>query len=112
MTDYKKHFTLPLQSEEGYNSIVFDKDYNRAFDIINCENKDCLKIMNSINGEDYSINDKLTHKGGSVYLNGKEFIRVRSWGRLTGIGGLNLHPDKAAEIQDSFCDFIIKQLTK
>ena len=37
---------------------------------------------------------------------------VRGWGGLTGTGALNLSQDKAAKIQDDFCDFIEETLIK
>jgi hypothetical protein len=46
-----------------------------------------------------------------ILNNGKEFITIRGWGNLTGIGGYNFDAEKASKIQDDFRDWIIYKLS-
>jgi len=41
-----------------------------------------------------------------------EAILIRGWGGLTGIGGLNLSTLEAAHVQDTFAEYIVKQLNR
>jgi hypothetical protein len=47
---------------------------------------------------------------GLIRNNGEEFILIRGWGNLTGIGAHNFSAEKAAKIQDDFKDWIIYKL--
>lgn len=46
-----------------------------------------------------------------ILNNGKEFITIRGWGNLTGIGGYNFDAEKATKIQDDFRNWIIYKLS-
>lgn len=50
-------------------------------------------------------------RGFDILNNGEEFITIRGWGGLTGIGGHNLDADTAAKIQDDFSVWIFYKLT-
>jgi hypothetical protein len=39
-------------------------------------------------------------------------LSIRGWGYLTGIGGLRLDVNTAAQLQDQFGDYIVEQLNK
>ena len=43
-----------------------------------------------------------------ILYDNKDFIIVRGWGHLTGIGGLNLSENNAKEIQDKLINHILK----
>ena len=43
-------------------------------------------------------------------INNVPILLIRGWGMLTGVGGYNLDPNVAAQIQDDFAEFILKQL--
>lgn len=45
-----------------------------------------------------------------VYQGDTKIIRIRGWGYLTGIGGLDLDPNLAMGIQDEFGNFIVDKL--
>jgi hypothetical protein len=115
-----KYFKLPLQLWEECDIKVFDADNNMAFDfplpMFSNENyarvsdNDKRKIVDIINGKEIATKKhNLTYKDGIIYLDDKDFIIIRSWGRLTGL--LQLSTKKARQIQDEFAEFIIKKLT-
>jgi len=116
---YKEYFKFPLQLKYGIK--VMTEDYNMAFDFIPkflepsaLELDDDTKehLVKILNGENLLLKEKLVfHREGTViYVNHRPLIMIRSWGRLTGIGGYNLPPDEAVKIQDSFGDFIVSTL--
>ena len=39
-----------------------------------------------------------------------EFIIIRGWGGLTGVGGMTLEPEIAIQMQNDFAQFIIDKL--
>jgi len=112
--NFKKYFKLPLVHDEYAPCMVWDSDDNRALDFTFDDKENQVKIVKLLNGEldkESYIKGEFTHKGGEIYLDGSKLLMVRSWGRLTGTGGgLGLSTDKAAEIQDGFCDWIINTL--
>jgi len=118
---YKDYFKKPFKFLFGQTK-VFTSDNQIAFDfvpkmiepdayIMSFEDKQ--GIIDIINGAEKKINNNFKFKCecGTIFLNEKPFIWIRSWGRLTGTGGgLGLSSEKAKEIQDSFANFIIKKL--
>lgn len=112
---FEKYFKLPLIQSDYNPKMVWTQDENRAFDFkITVSRSDSKNIVNCLNGlTNKKIDGVLTHKGGTISLDGTEILFIRSWGRLTGVGGgLGLKLEKAAAIQDDFCEWIIEQLTK
>ena len=112
---YQEYFQLPLTMSEFSYKIVWTDDHNRAFDF-NCSvsKEDAMKVVDKLNGNyDKKIDGELSYDGkGHILLNGIQILFIRSWGRLTGGGALNLPAKEAAEIQDSFAEWIINTLTK
>lgn len=117
---YKDYFKFPLKRQY---SKVFTDDYGMALDFvqpmmvenafnISDDDKDSVvKILNGAKAK-ISVDLKLEYKDGTIYANNMEFMWVRSWGRLTGIGGYNLPPEKAAAIQDDFAKYVIDTLNE
>ena len=73
-------------------------------------------VIRSINSEQHEpiaeLNLSLHSKDPNYILNnGENFILIRGWGGLTGIGGHNLPAEKAAKIQDDFRDWLISKLS-
>lgn len=119
-TTFRDYFKFPLK--RSYSK-VFTDDFGMAFDFvfpmlvpdaftISDENKD--KLVKILNGEEASIEPKVNieHKNGIIYADNREFLWIRSWGRLTGTGGYKLSTEKAAQIQDEFGQFIVNTLNK
>jgi len=116
MENFKKYFGFPLVHDDYASFIVWDSDDNRAFDFIHDDEADqsrIVSILNSDSDNTPSISGEFRHEGGEIFLDGHKLLMVRSWGRLTGTGGgLGLSAEKAIEIQDEFCDWIINKLKK
>lgn len=117
---YKDYFKFPLKRQY---SKVFTSDYGMALDFvqpmmvdnafnISDDDKDSVvKILNGAKAK-ISVDLKLEYKDGTIYANNMEFMWVRSWGRLTGVGGYNLPSEKAAAIQDDFAKYVIDTLNE
>lgn len=69
------------------------------------------KIINSINGIEKIKIEKLSNKGCDFFINEKYVFCVRGWGKLTGVGALNLSVEKAVKIQDGFIKHIKNSLS-
>lgn len=109
---FEKYFKLPLVQDDYAPKMVWTESYDRAFDFERTvKSGDAKKIVSKLNGAiDGKLEGELTHSDGYVYLDGEKLLFIRSWGRLTGGGALNLSPEKAVEIQDDFCEWIIEKL--
>lgn len=113
MKTYKDVYQFPLHLNEDIgwvrdakSQFVFQfEDYigillqNNIVDVINGNSKP-KKQHNFI------------HEDGLISEDGNEFILIRGWGNLTGKGGHNLSPEEAANIQDTFAEFIVEQLNQ
>ena len=107
-------------------SKVFTQDNKMAFDFahkflfpngffLSDENKEqIVKILNDeIPDRPKKLN--LSYTNGIIYHtdethNKREFIIIRGWGGLTGVGGKHLDPDEACKIQNDFAEAIINKL--
>lgn len=111
MKNWQDIYKLPLIKSE-YGSWVYDSNNNFVFQfqIRNEEARD--KILEIINGDREPTKDnKVEYQEGHILSNGKELILIRGWGNLTGVGGHNLPAQDAANIQDTFADYIVDKLT-
>lgn len=125
--DFSKYYKFPLKMWEGTTGKVFTDDNNMAFDWLlpygEKYNGIKQRLLNRINGYDYTSWSvkKTFYKSSEGHIvcrveegkNAGNEIRVlliRGWGMLTGVGGYNLDPSIASQIQDDFTEFILKQL--
>lgn len=125
--DFSKYYKFPLKMWEGTTGKVFTDDNNMAFDwkLPHSEVYDDVKqrLLDRINGYDYTpwAVKKVFYVSENGYIMcklvagdnvGKEIkvLQIRGWGMLTGVGGYNLDPSVASQIQDDFTEFILKQL--
>lgn len=120
--DWKDVYKFPLEFKFGCK--VMTPDFNMAFDFIpswisdiptlQISSEDKQKIVRVLNGSDEKILNKyeITHKNGTISVNGLAMIWVRGWGHLTGRNGLNLAEYKAIKIQNDFANFIVETLKK
>lgn len=118
---YKEYYKQPYELKFGYTK-VWTADNNMAFDFVpkmiepdayEMSLEDKQGLLDIINGTDKKIsnNFKFRYECGTIFLNDKPFIWIRSWGRLTSTGGgLGLSTEKATEIQDSFGNYIVERL--
>lgn len=125
--DFSKYYKFPLKMWEGTTGKVFTDDNNMAFDWLLPYGKQYngikQRLLDRVNGYDYTPwgTKKTFYKNDNGHIvckieegenAGKEIkvLLVRGWGMLTGVGGYNLDPSVASQIQDDFTEFILKQL--
>lgn len=125
--EFSKYYKFPLKMHNSMSCKVFTDDNNMAFDwkLPYSEVYDGVKqrLLDRINGYDYTpwAVKKVFYVSENGYIMckliagdnvGKEIkvLQVRGWGMLTGVGGYNLDPIVASQIQDDFTKFILKQL--
>jgi hypothetical protein len=117
---FRQYFSFPLTRKYGK---VFDNDFNMAFDFFHPflagKNSEVISdelqqdIVDVLNGESKPIQiPDLSYQDGDIFSRDKAIVMIRSWGRLTGSGGLKLSTDVALAIQDSFANFIIDRLNQ
>lgn len=77
----------------------------------------CLAVIKKINGEELTDSEtemihqyKWTSDGTYVYKNGERFIKMRSWGYLTGFGGLNMKSEDAVDMQTAMISHVRETL--
>lgn len=123
MKTYKDIYRFTLQ-KVSHGSWIHDQDYNFVFQF---EPKFDSKgnyakgyeeleknILDKINGKkvDRKTDTEVTHKDGEIFIGDVHIITIRGWGNLTGIGAHNLPAEEAANIQDTFAEFIVDILNK
>lgn len=123
MEKFKNYFKFPLKMWEDFYIKVFTDDDKMAFDWL-CRIPDDIKfkMLDVINGNApamQKVPKLFRHEAGEIYCKflggsneGQEIkiLRIRGWGMLTGTGGYNLDSDEAAEIQDTFAEYIVDKL--
>lgn len=124
MKTYKDIYKFPLHdcfiSDDGFRSgQIFDSANNFVFQFEDISDENQEKVLNVLNGVETLKNDNLffNHREGCIMMNNNniletKIILIRGWGNLTGIGAHHLPPEEAANIQDSFAEFIVEQLNK
>ena len=111
MKTFRDIYKFPLV-ELGYSiGRVYDSGNNFVFQF-HIESKSTReKLLKCINGEINLTNPHINfrHEDGYMLDNDhNKLILIRGWGNLTGIGDHNLPVEEAANIQDTFADFIDK----
>lgn len=111
MKTYKDIYHFPLRNSEigwvrdAKNQFVFQFEFDEPL----LQNN----IVAIINGKEKPKSQrKFIHKDGIIEEMGKEYILIRGWGNLTGTGGHNLSEEEAANVQDTFAEFIVEQLNQ
>lgn len=111
MKTYKDVYRFPLRNsqigrvKDADNQFVFQFQFHELL----LQNN----IIAIINGtEKPKSQRKFIHKDGIIEEMGKEYILIRGWGNLTGTGGHNLPLEEAANVQDTFAEFIVNQLNQ
>ena len=113
MKTFRDIYKFPLV-ELGYSiGRVYDSGNNFVFQF-HIESKSTKeKLLKCINGEINLTNPHISfrHEDGFILDNDhNKLILIRGWGNLTGIGAHNLPVEEAANIQDTFADFIVERL--
>lgn len=112
MKTWEDIYKLPLYKSKD-NDLVFDAQGNFVF-VFETEDKKSNEIaLEIINGNTTpNIQNNITYEEGYICVNGKPYILIRGWSNLTGMSGHYLPAEDAANIQDTFADFIVERLTK
>lgn len=123
MKSYKDVYEMPLH-KMGHSSWVMDAksrfvfqfepkftdkgDYELGWEKFEEEILNCLNSIAPMpnTGLDFK------HLEGVIYKGIMPVITIRGWGYLTGTGGLRLPAEEAANIQDTFAQFIVDTLNK
>lgn len=102
-------YKLPLSIDS--NSIYIISDNNiTTFSILTSNIDKVKKIIEVINRESNKKYNNVLYKDEVIYVDDDPIFIIKGWGYLTGIGGLNLPFEKAIEIQDSFCNWVVNRL--
>lgn len=113
MRNWKDIYALPLNLESGIDW-VFDAGGNFVFQFLASfkqpdQKKKIMYILNEkAESETKSI---ITHKDGYILADNTKIILIRGWGNLTGPGGHNLSEEEAANVQDTFAEYIVERLS-
>lgn len=113
MKTYKDIYVFPLEVDDfGW---VHDQSDNFVFQFVGPNNYDENSrqiLLDAINGKSpIGLGNPVKHVNGEIQsFDGTPMILIRGWGGLTGIGGHNLSNEEAANIQDTFADFIVEQI--
>lgn len=112
MKTYKDVYKFPLVRAK-YGSWVYDQLGNFVFQFSIKDSIDRDFMLGVINGK-HAITEQgieFHHDKGYIKANnGNEVILIRGWGGLTGSGGMNLPHEEAANIQDTFAEYIVSKL--
>ena len=108
--NWRDVYTIPLE----YDGITYawSKNGDMALMFTNMPKEHREKCVNIINGTDDSKLDGIELDGIEFSIANVNMFCVRGWGNLTGIGGLNLPVEKAAELQNDFAKYIYDRLCK
>lgn len=112
MKNFKDIYELPLEDQHGW---IYDQKGNFVFQFMIDDEKTEEKILKVINGKENFKNLDLVfkhEKGQILDKSGLPVILIRGWGNLTGTGAHNLPTEEAANIQDTFAEFIVERLNK
>lgn len=112
MKNWKDIYKLPLIPDDII-SWVWDSNDNFVFQFVIEDESSIKNIIEILNGNnDNKIKDNtFSHKNGYILdKNENKIILIRGWGNLTGIGSHNLKEREAANIQDTFAEYIVNEL--
>jgi|SRR6478736_7123038 len=109
---FKDLYQFPFRQCK-YSKWVYDNKDNFIFQFENVEKETRNTFIQIINGEVNGYKKQnTTLKNGEIFIDGKNFITIRGWGNLTGIGAYNLEGEYAAKIQDTLAEFIVAKLNR
>jgi hypothetical protein len=119
---YKQPFRRPKYGSWVYDAnenfvFQFETKFNDKGDYAEGEKELQAAVINSINAENHQpikeLNLSVDKDDENCILNNDaEFIIIRGWGNLTGVGANNFPAEKAAKIQDDFRDWLIRKLSE
>ena len=94
---------------------IVDQHDNFVFQFEKISENDQIKILDIIN-ETFKHKDSIDvhyeQRTQKIKIGEKPLITIRGWGNLTGSGGHNLSQQEAANIQNTFAEYIVNKLNK
>lgn len=111
--DFKEVFKPPFSTDPGDYEIYIwcDGGKQMAFNLL--QRGISKRIVALLNGEEGAKPFKkigISENHQFIIDGYAPLLKVRGWGRLTGTGALNLHPEEAIKIQNDFVDWASKML--
>lgn len=121
MKTFRDIYELPLKPTS--HSWVYDNRSNFVFQFEPKFTKDGdyikgwknfeKNVIDKLNGnQEIVLNEKFTHVDGKIFYKDIHVMTIRGWGNLTGIGAHNLPEKEAANIQDTFAEWMVETLNK
>ena len=117
--DWNKIYTPPFEDmykEMDYRSgRIKDANGNFVFQFLISNPSGQDAFLRILNGEELpSGKNKFVHDAGRIRMSdgGPKVLLIRGWGNLTGMGSHNLSIEDAAEVQDTFADYIVSMLNR
>lgn len=107
---FRDVWQLPLHVDEYSNTYAWSANNVMALTFATDDDILIRAIVDRINGGDVELEGEWQRSGTTFYRDGGAVFIIRGWGHLIGGGALRLPVEKAAQIQDEFCDFILSQL--
>lgn len=108
---WEEVYKLPLQCNMYCPSIVFDSNNNHALDILTDDDEFVKEIIDVLNGMSDKKFEIIEQRPTKIKLQNATIV-IRGWGHLIGTGGLHLPEEEAAQIQDSFQEWVANKLKK
>jgi hypothetical protein len=115
--DFKEIYKAPFENTWGIvfsSTEVWSLDFVRTTDLGEFLQDRIVKALNSEEHKGFYPEDDIEYLGtlgdAEILYQGNPIMKIRGWGHLTGIGGLNLDTEKAAKIQDDFGEWIVEKL--
>lgn len=108
--NWQEAFTPPFSLSDNY---IFDSKNRVCLNTYLDSPEQRVKLLNKLNGNfDKKPNGifSLSDDKQRVLFEDKPVLLIRGWGRLTGVGGLNLSDEDAISLQDQFAEWIVKTL--
>ena len=107
---FKDLYKFPFRQAK-FGTWVYDDNSNFIFQFQFEDENTRKQVIDILNGDFIPKKKKnFVFKDGIISIDDKQFIMIRGWGNLTGIGGYNLDGEYAAKIQDTLGEYIIEKL--
>lgn len=109
-------YKLPLEDEyiddDFRSKRIYDSDGNFVFQFLKVGYETQINILHLINGnlDKHPVKVHFKHDDGYILANGAKLMLIRGWGNLTGTGGHNLNEKEAANVQDTFIEYVLAKL--
>lgn len=111
MKTYKDIYEFPLKKHQWGIHIWDNKGQMVAQFHYNDDElqQEILNVLNDVS-KSPKPNKTFYHEKGYIKVENSLIMLIRGWGNLTGIGGHNLSDEEAANVQDTFAEFIVNKL--